>query len=306
MFTAGTPLVVGQGWFGSTLAGRMGWRSVSRRNFRPGAVPPGACVVVASGRSSIGRAEGPAAIRTELDHLRRVLDSCDAARARRVVVLGSADVAGLAPEIRATTPQDPRTLYAEVKTVAEDECVGRAAAGQPVTCVRMGPIHGVGKHRTAVLVDVAGWPVVPLPGAAAHSTGFILVDDAVEAVAWLTANDAPAVVAVGAGHVPLRGLLSALAQAQGSRLRVVPVPGVQPLVRLASRRLPSDKAQWLIRLALPRAVHMELPVPLTPLDEAARILVHGVSTERGAGAQVGGSAVPDVEPAPALPEVVGA
>lgn len=266
-------LVVGEGWFGSRLAGCLGWPSVSRRSFKREAVPRNASVVVASGRSTIRREEGAAAIRTELDHLRRVLDACMEANARRIVILGSSDVAGLAAEVRAVTPQDPRTLYAEAKTVGEDESCRRAAAGEPLTYVRMAPIHGPGKRRTETLVSVSGWPVVPLPQGGNQSTGFVFIDDALKAVAWLAVNAAPPVVSVGAGHLPLRGLMSALARARGNRIRVAPIPGVPPLLRHASRRVSSDWAQWLIRLALPRAVQMEVPSPITPVQEAARILV---------------------------------
>lgn len=267
-------VVVGAGWLGSAIATAAGVPACPRRRFKADDISRGSTVFVASGRSSVpdevGLAEG---LRTELAHLRDVLDACDGAGARRVVVLGSSDVAGLAALVTGHTPQEPLTTYARVKAALEDECVARAAGGMPVTSVRLAPVHGPGKGRTAGLVGLIRRPVIPLPGGGWHSIGFVLLDDAVRALQWLAANPAPPVVSIGAGPTPLRELLEHLAEAQGTDPRFVPVPLPAAALRRAAPLPLPDALHWLLRLSLPREVVMEVPVPVTPLAEAAAMLV---------------------------------
>lgn len=271
--TAGA-VVIGAGWIGRAVAVALNAEAIPRRGFQGDELPRGAPVVVASGRSSIPTANGStAALREELAHLRLVLDAAARAEAPRVVVVGSSDVAGMAPEIDGRTPQDPRTTYAEVKSALEDECVLRHSAGLPVTCVRLAPVHGAGKARTEALIKLSRLPLLPLPNGGRHSTGFILLADAVHAITWLAENPAPAIQAVGAGHTPLRALLSALATAQQHYLRVVSVP-VPGMVTRMLGGCSADRLQWALRLASPRAVKMDPPLETTPLTEAARMLVH--------------------------------
>lgn len=266
--------VVGAGWLGRALATRLGVEPVPGRSFGTDDIVPETSVYVATGRPSLpvtARGGLAGALRSELGRLRTVLDACTSAR--RVVVLGSSDVAGLAPEVRGHTPQAPVTPYGQVKAALEDECRLRAEAGLPVTCVRLAPVHGPGKARTLRLLAFSRQPVVPMLAGGHHSTGFILLDDAMRALLWLGENPSPAVVSVGGSHTPLRALVAALARAQGCNGRIVTVPAPAPIVRrVASLPLPST-LHWLLRLSLPRSVEMEVPVPVTPLDEAARILV---------------------------------
>lgn len=268
-------VAVGAGWIGRAVAASLGTEAIPRRGFGPVLeLPPGRPVVVASGRSSIPVGAGAgAALRDELIHLRLVLDAAERAGAPRIVVLGSSDVAGMAAEIDATTPQDPRTTYAEVKAALEDECVLRHQRGVPVTCVRLAPAHGPGKARSRALVRLSRLPLVPLPNGGRHSTGFVLLADAVRAIHWLIEHDAPAVQAVGAGHTPLRQLLAALAEEQGRRLHSLAVP-VPATAAAFLGGVGSDRAQWALRLASPRAVRMDPPIETTSLTEAARMLVH--------------------------------
>jgi nucleoside-diphosphate-sugar epimerase len=267
-------IVVGAGWLGTAAAPRLHASSVARRDFHPDRILPGSAVVVASGRAVVAQGDRlGAALATELAHLRTVLDACESMGAKRVVVLGSSDVAGVAAEIRGTTPQDPLTNYAQVKAALEDECVLRAQAGMPVTCVRLAPVHGPGKAKTVSLIRLSRRPVVPLPGGGHHSVGFVLLDDALRAIEWLAEHPAPAVVAVGGGWTPLRDLLRHLGRAQGARAKFVPMPAPRAaLRRLAPSPLP-EPLNWLVRLSLPRAVEMEVPVPVTPLADAAAMLV---------------------------------
>lgn len=275
------PVVVGSGWLGQALAASTGTQARPRRGIGSAEeLPAGVPVLVASGRSSIARREDlPVALREELAHLRRVLDAAERAAASRIIVLGSSDVAGMAPEIRGTTPQDPRTVYAEVKAALEDECVLRHAAGAPVTCVRLAPVHGPGKARSRTLIRMSAWPVVPLPNGGRHSMGFVLLDDAIKAITWLAHKswDRPtpdsAVVSVGGGPTPLCDLLDALASAQGRRLRTVAVPVLAHAGGRSRMARRSERLQWALRLASPRAVMMDPPVEITPLVQAADILV---------------------------------
>lgn len=272
-----TVAIVGAGWLGAELARACGSIAIARRAFMPRHLDGASVVVVASGRAMI-RGNEPFArvLHDELRHLRSVLDAAIDAGARHVVVLGSSDVAGLAPVVEGTTPQAPRTPYALIKAALEDECVLRRRQGQPVTATRLAPVHGRGKARTTQLVQLSRLPVIPLPGGGRHSTGFVLLTDAVAAVRRLAnqeVEDVPAVVAVGAGAVPLASLLRALATAQGRRTRVVHLPQPPGLDRfIPDRRLP-DKLEWLLRLALPRAVLMEADVPVTALSDTAEELV---------------------------------
>jgi len=237
-------------------------------------IESGATVFVASGRARFSPQEGLALpMRSELDHLRRVLDSCDEAEVRRVVVLGSSDVAGLAETVDGRSVQAPRARYAEVKAALEDECVLRAEAGMPITSVRLAPVHGAGKSRTMDLVRLVRRRIVPLPSGGRHSIGFVLLDDAIRALTWLGQNAAPAVVAVGGGPTPLRDLLDQLAIAQGVQPRFVPVPIPKRGLRtVATLPMPSS-LHWLVRLSLPKAVQMEVPIPISPLREVAARLV---------------------------------
>lgn len=270
---AGVVTVVGSGWLGTAFSRAPYTRVVARRS-RELQLERLSPVVVASGRSSVRAREGVGrAVGEELTHLRRVLDACERAEAPRIVVLGSSDVAGVAPEVRGRTPQAPLTPYAQVKAALEDECVLRASAGLPVTCVRLAPVHGQGKARSASLVRLARRPVVPLPGGGSHSIGFVLLDDALAAIAHLTRQPAPAVVSVGGGPTPLRALLDELARAQGGRPRWLPLPAPAPALRRLARLPMPEPLHWLVRLSLPRSVAMEVPVPVTPLPRAAAMLV---------------------------------
>jgi nucleoside-diphosphate-sugar epimerase len=238
-------------------------------------VPRRARVVVASGGAkSISNQALAKTLRTELDHLREVLDACERAGATRIVVLGSADVAGTGGRIDGTSPQDPTTPYATVKAALEDECVRRHRDGVPVTSLRLAPVHGPGKARTASMVRWARSPIVPLPNGGYQSIGFILLDDAVRAITWALQTDATQpVMSVGGGDTSLRSLLAHLARAQGRRVVQVPVPMPAAVLRPMLRpRLPPS-ASWLIRLAVGSVVTMEPPVDVTPLPEAAEILV---------------------------------
>ena len=266
--------IVGTGWLGRSLADRAGVTPCARRSFTRSDVQPDSTVVVASGRSAIASdAAFGATLHEELGHLRAVLDACERANVHRVVVLGSSDVAGLAERVTGKSPQTPLTTYARVKAALEDECVRRAADGVPVTTVRLAPVHGPGKQRTASLLGLVRRPVIPLPGGGRHSIGFVLLEDTLCAIQWLAENPAPAVVAVGGGPTPLRQLLQHLAAAQGTHPRFVPVPlSAAALRKVAPLSLP-DAFHWLLRLSLPREVAMEVPVPVTPLAQAAAMLV---------------------------------
>ena len=154
----------------------------------------------------------------------------------------------------------------------EEECEKRLAGGLNVTVARLGPVHGPGKERTLSLLRMARLPIVPLPNGGRHSIGFVLLDDALRALFWLLENDCRPVVSVGAGPTRLRSMFEILAEAQGRRLRAVSVP-VPRAIALRADRLPIDRAQWALRLALPRSVEMDVPVPVTPLGEALRLLV---------------------------------
>lgn len=272
---AGGPVaVVGAGWLGSALASAAGVPAIPRRSFSADGIAGGATVFVASGRSSVPDGVRLAvALRSELEHLRHVLDACDKAGARRIVVLGSSDVAGLAPVVNGSTAQAPVSRYALVKAALEDECRLRAAAGLPVTSVRLAPVHGPGKARTAALVRLARLPVIPLPAGGRHSIGFVLLADAVRALIYLGQEATPPVVSIGGGHTPLRDLLGHLARAQGRTPRWVPVPAPASALRRAGSLPLPGSVQWLLRLSLPREVAMEAPVPVTPLAEATAMLV---------------------------------
>lgn len=267
-------VVVGAGWIGGAVATSAGVTALSRRAFSGDDWPRGSAVVVASGRSVISNSEGLAGpLNEELAHLRQVLDVAERNDARRIVVVGSCDVAGMASVIDGTTPQDPRTTYAEVKAALEAECVLRCARGAPVTYLRLAPVHGPGKQRTSTLVALSRLPIVPLPNGGDHSTGFILLADAVRAVCYLLTNPAPAVQSAGAGNTPLRQLLQCLAEEQGRVFRGLrlPFPG-RTVSRLRGAGGP-DRLQWAIRLACPRSVLMDPPIQPTPLREATQMLV---------------------------------
>jgi nucleoside-diphosphate-sugar epimerase len=264
--------VVGAGWIGRALADAIGVEPVPRRSFAGSKLPTGAAVLVASGRPVVERghsaddAAGP-----ELDHVRAVLDACVDRGARRVVVLGSSDVAGPAPVVTGTTPADPRSTYAEVKARIE----GAVLAARPaldVTVARLAPVHGHGKERSRLLVRAARARVLPLPGGGHHSIGFIHLDDAVAALLVAAAEPTAPVVAIGAGPTIIGTLLRALAAAQGRSLRVVPVPVPSSLARAARPPLP-DGLLWLLRLSIARAVLMEVDHRCMGIDEAARRLV---------------------------------
>ncbi|MFN2504761.1 MAG: hypothetical protein ABR540_11170, partial [Acidimicrobiales bacterium] len=158
-----------------------------------------------------------------------------------------------------------------VKAALEDECRLRAADGMAVTSARLAAVHGPGKPRTAALVRLARRPVIPLPGGGRHSIGFVLLADAIRALLRLGGEAGAPVVSIGGGPTPLRDLLAHLARAQGKQPRWLPVP-VTGLQRLAPLELP-DSLHWLLRLSLPREVAMEVPVPVTPLPQAAAMLV---------------------------------
>jgi len=273
--TLRSSVCIGNGWLGRAIGSTLSIRTVPRRQFCAAAVADQTVVYVASGRSAIPTSTGlGTALRSELAHLRHVLNACSAARVERVVVLGSSDVAGYTESITGASPQAPVTTYAKVKAALEDECVLRASAGEPVTVVRLAPVHGPGKKRTADLLSLARSPVVPLVAKGAHSVGFVLLDDALRALEHLGREDAPSVVTVGGGATPLHALLACLAEAQGSSPRWVNVPIPIGAWRRVSR-IPGfpDSLHWLLRLSTPRAVEMEVPVPITPLAAAARRLV---------------------------------
>jgi len=266
-------VVVGAGFIGRAVACSTGARLVPRRDFRPEHLAGAEGVVVASGRASVARDEPVAStLRSELDHLRRVLDTAEAEGVGRVVVLGSADVAGFAPVIRGDTPQAPLTRYGEVKSALEDECCLRASAWPALTSLRIAAVHGPGKPRTEALVRLARRAALPVPNGGGHSIGFVILGDVVRAVRWLLTHPASSVVAVGGGRTPLRDLLRELAIAQETQLRQVPVPVPLTLARICLRPSIPDLLGWGLRLAVPRTVVMEVPVDPTPLPEAARHL----------------------------------
>ena len=267
-------IVIGDGWIGRAVSSALGVRPIPRRTFDPRQLVEGSAVLVASGRAAVPASLGLAqSLKEELNHLRTVLDTCEQRGCTRIVVLGSSDVAGMAPTVTGASSQDPRTDYAAVKAAVEDECVLRRASGVPVSVVRLAPVHGPGKARTAHLARLARLHLVPVPNGGRRSIGFVLIDDAVGAVRWLLANPSTAVVAVGGGRTPLRSLLVALAEAQGTRVRLVPVPvPVESLAGPGYRRLPA-MAQWMIRLSMERSVEMEVPTAVTPLEHAAKLLV---------------------------------
>lgn len=209
----------------------------------------------------------------ELAHLRQVLDVCAKRESPKVVVLGSSDVSGLEERITGSSPVNPRTPYARTKAALEEECVRRRNAELDVTTTRLAPAHGPGKQRTTALLRVARFPITPMPSCARHSIGFIHLSDAVAAVQWLLGHDAPPVVAVGAGHTPLKDLMEHLACAQDRRLRCLPVPMPARLVARLSTRALDPRLEWALRLALPRTVEMDIPNTPMPLAEAARLLV---------------------------------
>lgn len=264
---------IGSGWLGKSLASTFQMELVSRRCFDPGWLSNDATVFVASGRSAFTHKRDVQALREELRHLRDVLDACESINARRVVVLGSSDVAGLSERITGRSPQAPLTFYAEVKCALEDECLQRAADGMPITNVRLAPVHGSGKDRTQVMVRRARLHAVPLPRGGYHSIGFVLLRDALRALEYVGTHPTPPVVSVGGGTTPLRELLQQLAFSAGSRPRwlSIPVP-VSSLGRLAQLPVP-ESIHRLTRLALPRSVEMEVPVPITPIAQAAAELV---------------------------------
>jgi len=266
--------IVGAGWLGRALARHFDVTAIPRRAFHADRVAPGSSVYVASGRSAISSDEDfSAALRAELAHLRSVLVACERAGARRVVVLGSSDVAGLDERVVGTSPLHPLTPYARVKAALEDECGLQHERGAPLTVVRLAPVHGPGKRRTATLLRLARQPVVPLPGNGRHSIGFVLLDDAVRALAELADRPSPCVVSVGAGHTPLRDLLDCLARAQAHHPRWAPIPLPRWALRRAATMTLPDHLHWIVRISLPRQVAMEVPVEVTPLPAAGRILV---------------------------------
>src|SRR5207237_7700370 len=129
---------------------------IRRRAFSPDLLPRGCRVLVASGRAALTAGRGfESSLAEELAHLRLVLDAAEEAGAERVVVLGSADVAGGSEVIDGRAPQGPRTRYAHVKAALEDECVIRHDRGLPVTSVRLAPVHGPGKRRSHALLRCA-------------------------------------------------------------------------------------------------------------------------------------------------------
>lgn len=275
MEDGGASVCIGAGWLGCALSKELGVQPVPRRDFTPGRLPEGSVVFVASCRSAIkAPTELATALRTELDHLRRVLDACNATNARRIVVLGSSDVAGATSPITGSSPHSPQTRYAEVKAAIEDECRLRSLGGMPVTVVRLAPVHGPGKERTSALLRVTRRRVLPILGDGSHSIGFVLLDDALRALAYLGREPSPPVVAVGGGPTPLRELLGHLATAQGNRPRWVRIPApASALHRLVEVRNLPDWAHWLLRISQPRSVEMEVPVPVTSLPDAAARLV---------------------------------
>lgn len=272
--SSSTAICIGAGWIGTALASSLNATLVSRRQFHPSAILSGCTVYVASGRSAIPQRDRTSeALRSELRHLRDVLDACEDANARRVIVLGSSDVAGLTEVVRGTSAQSPVTGYGEVKAAIEDECVRRASQGLPITHVRLAPVHGPGKQRTATMVQLARRRFIPVPGSARHSIGFVFLVDALRAIEYLGRQPAPAVVAVGGGYTPLGELLQSLARVQGVNARLLSVPVPRPVLRsLASARVP-DGLHWLLRYSLPKTVEMEVPVDITPLTKVAATLV---------------------------------
>lgn len=266
--------VVGAGLLGRAMATSIEVEPIPRRRFSEDGIPKHAAVLVASGRSVIPSGEGSERARDqEVAHLRQVLDACEEKEAARVVVLSSSDVAGLAPRITGATPANPRTVYAMAKAAVEDECVERRRRGLDVTAVRLAPVHGPGKARTASLVRVARLPAVPLANGGRHSVGFIHIDDALRAARWLMEHAAPDVVAVGAGPTPLRELLASLAAAQSRPFHPLWVPMPATVVSTLARRSWSDRSEWALRLALPRIVEMDVPIAPMSLAAAARSLV---------------------------------
>src|SRR5947209_6572088 len=169
------PVVIGRGWLGSATAEALATTPLARRTFDSSTpLPVGAAVLIASGRSQIRAAEAARdAVACELQHLSAVLDACEAARSRRVVVIGSADVAGLATRVNGRTVCDPQTVYAIAKAAVEKECLRRQELGLDITVVRLAPVHGPGKAQTDRLLQVAALPAIPVPNRGRHSIGFI-------------------------------------------------------------------------------------------------------------------------------------
>ena len=274
-----TVTVVGLGWLGRAVAAQApGVRHVGGRAFRAADIVPNGVVIAASGRSTAPSTGSGVAIAAELAHLRSILSAAADADAARVVLLGSSDVAGTASEVCGASAAAPTTVYGQMKAAAEDEAVAWRDRGLDVVVTRLAPVHGAGKARTESLVRAAGRRVVPLPGGGSHSVGFVLLADAVDAI-WRLAElrgGAP-VVSVGAGHVPLGALMSALGRAQQRGGVLVPLPVPAKVVRMAIEAgVPESVHRWL-RFALPRTVVMETDIVPTPLDEAARRLVHDVA-----------------------------
>jgi len=264
--------VVGAGWIGTHLASTFEVASVPQREASDFAPPVGGALVIAGGRSAVSSGVDIAGlIADECESLRALLTRAHDATCR-VVVLGSSDVCGVAARVTGATPVDPITDYARLKAAREQVVVEAIERGVDAVVARVAPVHGPGKAQTARLVDAARRALVPVPGGARHSVGFITLDDLTRAVESLLSSDRRGVMSLGAGSTPIGDLLVALGREQGvePRLLGVPIPFARSMAR--SRFGP---AAWLGRFALPREVEMEASIEPMSVTEAARYLVAG-------------------------------
>ena len=252
-------VVVGDGWLGRAIDRAVpGSIHMSQRRFEPSSVPAGAAIIVASGWSSLPRAERDERVASELSDVARLLD---VARERdsRIVVVGSSDVCGLAELVDGSTPVNPVTAYGELKARREELVVEAARDGVDAVAVRLAPTHGPGKAQTVRMVSIASQPIIPLARGGRYSVGFVTLADAVSAFLSLGTERSADVVSVGAGPTELRSLLAAIAAHRDRQPRYVPVPLPTSVARRMATSL-NDRLAWIGRFSMPRSVAMEAQI----------------------------------------------
>nr|WP_259371867.1 SDR family oxidoreductase [Caldimonas mangrovi] len=128
---------------------------------------------------------------------------------------------------------DATTAYHLSKKTADDYLLGLPL--HSVAVVQPSLVYGAGGTSARLFTRLASLPVIPLPGRGRQPVQPLHVDDAVEAVVALLADDSITgrVPLVGPEPLALRALLAQLRQSMGlGRARFLPVPA--PLVALGA------------------------------------------------------------------------
>lgn len=266
--------VVGAGWLGRALAGRLGSELIRQRDFRASTLESASGVIVASGVSRLEPGDLAATSAKEGAEVRNVLESA-AEKGIRCIVLGSSDVCGLAVDVRGDTPVAPVTAYGELKALREQVVRESITHGADAVAVRLAPVHGPGKAQTIRMVGLARRSAVPMVRGGRYSIGFVTLHDVVESVRSLVTDPFVGVCAVGAGPTPFCDLIRGISHASGSTVKIVPVP-VPTVVLRRMARSGNTRVAWFGRLGLDKVVHMETPHAPMSTAGAARYLSESV------------------------------